>query len=226
MNADPRVPLREAQVLAERLFDAIESADILRPGVTESAASERIHDLAAREFGGPRWWHRRVVRFGANTLCPYQDHPPDLTLGEDDIGFVDLGPVFDGWEADFARTYVVGDDPRKHRIREAVFACFEEGQEWFAAHEDCTGASLYARMREIAIRMGYEFGGTHSGHLIGEFPHQKIPGDKLDSYIHPANRDPLRGHFADGTSMTWILESHLVDRERGYGAFYEALLDG
>ena len=34
-------------------------------------------------------------------------------LTDDDILFLDLGPIFAEWEADFGRTYVLGDDPVK-----------------------------------------------------------------------------------------------------------------
>jgi hypothetical protein len=33
----------------------------------------------------------RIVRAGRNTLAPYDENPPDLTVGEDDILFLDLG---------------------------------------------------------------------------------------------------------------------------------------
>jgi Xaa-Pro aminopeptidase len=217
--------LLAAQRLAERLFDAIEEAGVLRPGITESEASRRIHDLAADAFGGPRWWHRRVVRTGPNTLHPYQEHPPDRVIEADDILFVDLGPVFDGWEADFGRTWVLGDDPHKHAVREAVTTAFRRGQERFRGDPDCTAADLYAFMRATAAELGYDFGNHHCGHLIGEFPHERIADDRITSYLHPENPTRLRGELPDGTPLTWILESHLVDRERGYGAFVESLLD-
>ena len=41
-------------------------------------------------------------------------------IEEDDIVFPDFGPVFDEWEADLGRTYVMGDDPRKLRLRDDV----------------------------------------------------------------------------------------------------------
>ena len=29
------------------------------------------------------------------------------------------------------------------------------------------------------------FGNEHCGHLIGEFPHENIEGEKVKSYLHP-----------------------------------------
>lgn len=216
--------LRAAEMRAEQLFDAIEAAAILRPGVLESEASARVHQLAGDLFGTPVWWHRRVIRAGANTLCPYYEHPPDLELQPDDIAFVDLGPVFDGWEADFGKTYVLGEDPAKVRLAADVERAFRRGRAFFEQQPRCTGAMLFRAMEEIAAELGWSLGGEMAGHLIGQFPHAKIPGEKIHSYIHPENHAPLAGRFEDGTPRHWILEAHLVDRDRGFGGFYEALL--
>jgi len=59
-------------------------------------------------YGITTYWHKRIVRAGKNTFLPYADNPPDLFIGDDDILFVDLGPVFEQWEADFGRTFVIG----------------------------------------------------------------------------------------------------------------------
>jgi hypothetical protein len=36
-------------------------------------------------FGITTYRHKRIVRAGHNTLAPYDEHPPDLIVGEDDI---------------------------------------------------------------------------------------------------------------------------------------------
>jgi hypothetical protein len=83
-------------------------ADLLTPGSTESEINEEIFELCAAEFGTRKHWHKRLVRVGANTIHPIYVDTPDLTLQADDIAFIDLGPVFEDIEADFARTYVIG----------------------------------------------------------------------------------------------------------------------
>ena len=82
----------------------------------EGEASDAIRDLAAEMFGISRYWHKRIVRAGPNTLQPYKQNPPDREIAADDIVFLDFGPIFEQWEADFGRTYVLGDDPVKHRL--------------------------------------------------------------------------------------------------------------
>ena len=72
----------EAQGKAQALFAAIESHNLIRPGVAETEINEDIYALAHKMYGITRYWHKRIVRAGQNTLAPYDENPPDLTLGE------------------------------------------------------------------------------------------------------------------------------------------------
>jgi Xaa-Pro dipeptidase len=73
----------------------------------------------------------------------YDENPPDLTVGEDDILFLDLGPVFEEWEADFGRTFVLGSDPVKLKLRDDIGKAFIEGKEYFKTHPEITSVELY-----------------------------------------------------------------------------------
>src|ERR1700722_19229495 len=126
--------LLDAQIKAQALFVEVEAQGLIRPGVRESEINEGIYGLAGRMYGIARYWHKRIVRAGSNTLAPYDENPPDLTVGEDDIVFLDLGPVFEEWEADFGRTYVVGDDPVKRKLCRDIEAAFGEGKRHFQDH--------------------------------------------------------------------------------------------
>jgi len=92
-----------AQEKARILFQAIEQRDFIRPSVSESVLNAQIYALAEDLFGIKTYWHKRIVRSGPNTLLPYAENPPDRELGHDDIIFLDFGPVFEQWEADFGR---------------------------------------------------------------------------------------------------------------------------
>jgi hypothetical protein len=111
--------LLEAQGMAAELFAAVEAGGLIAPGLGERQASDAIRDLAADMFGTERWWHKRIVRAGPNTLQPYRENPPDRVMTADDIVFCDFGPIFEEWEADFGRTFVLGDDPVKIALRDA-----------------------------------------------------------------------------------------------------------
>jgi Xaa-Pro aminopeptidase len=221
---DPQAAsLLDAQHKANALFTEIEQT-LLRPGITESALSNEIHQLAATRFGVVTHWHKRVVRAGANTLCPYNEDPPDHVIQPDDILFLDLGPVFESWEADFGRTYVLGNDPEKHRLRADLEPTFRAARAHYAANPQITAESLYATACALAEQAGWIFGGTIAGHLVGEYPHARIPGDKTLSYITTGNPTPINSHDESGRKRHWILEIHLVDQARKFGGFYEELL--
>jgi len=216
--------LLEAEHKAKALLDAIEEAGLIAPRRTERMVEQDIYALAESTFGVQKHWHKRIVRSGINTLCVAADDPPILEIAADDTVFIDLGPVFDEWEADVGRTYALGSDPRKHKLCADLEPMFENLKQYFDDHPDVTGAELYAFAQRSAEAAGWLFGGKIAGHLVGEFPHARIPGDKDHYRISPANTTRMRDPDAAGQTKYWILEVHLVDRDRTFGGFYERLL--
>ena len=216
--------LLEAQTKAEMLFCEVEARGLIRPGITESSLNADIYALAHEMYGISTYWHKRIVRAGKNTLLPYAENPPDLIIGEDDILFLDLGPVFEQWEADFGRTFVLGSDPVKLKMRHDVGSAFADGKQYFTDHPDITSSELFRYAESLAEKYGWEFGGPIAGHLIGHFPHEKIANDKVTLYVHPKSDLPMRSLDSEGRKRHWILEIHFVDREQEIGGFYEELL--
>lgn len=216
--------LRTAQSKAERLFREIEERGLIRSGIGESRLNEEIYELAKEMYGITTYWHKRIVRAGRNTLAPYAENPPDLTIGEDDILFIDLGPVFEDWEADFGRTFVIGSDPLKLKLRDDIGRAFVEGKRYFHQTPGITASQLFAYAVSLARKFGWEFGGAIAGHLIGQFPHEKIAGDKVTLYVHPDSHLPMRSLNEKGQKRHWILEIHFVDRGHQIGGFFEELL--
>ena len=216
--------LLEAQRKANLLFRAVDEQGIIRPGVLETAVNTDIYALAERMFGISTYWHKRIVRAGRNTLAPYDENPPDLIVGHDDIVFLDFGPVFEEWEADFGRTFVLGNDPVKRKLCNDIGAAFAEGKQYFKSQPDVTASGLFRHAQDLAKKYRWEFGGEIAGHLVGQFPHERIPGDKVTLYVHPDNPRRMRGVDEFGQERHWILEIHFVDRARKIGGFYEELL--
>jgi Xaa-Pro dipeptidase len=216
--------LVDAQEKANELFQAVESRKLIRPSVAETKINEDIYVLAQQMYGINRYWHKRIVRAGRNTLAPYDENPPDLTVAEDDIVFLDLGPVFEEWEADFGRTFVVGSDPVKQKLCRDIEEGFIKGKRYFHERPDITCAELYRYAQQLAREAGWEYGGPIAGHLVGVFPHEKISGDKITFYVHPKNFNRMRTLDARGRMRHWIFEIHFVDRARQIGGFYEELL--
>jgi Xaa-Pro aminopeptidase len=217
--------LLDAQAQAVALFEEVGARGLIAAGRSEQTVSNHIRDLANEMFGTTRHWHKRIVRSGPHTLFPYRENPPDRVIQSDDIAFADFGPIFDEFEADLGRTYVLGTDPVKHQLAADLPVTFAAGREWFASHAEITGAQLYAEISRLAREAGWTLGGVHAGHLVGEFPHEEIDGEDIESYIAPGNLTPMRRPDKSGQQSHWILEIHLTDPARGFGGFYEQLLD-
>lgn len=217
--------LDNSRTRVEELFAAIERRVIVRAGETDDGISQAIFELAFQMFGTRRHWHRRMIRSGPNTRLPFSADVPDRTIETDDIVSLDLGVVFGEWEADFGRTYVIGRDPAKLRLRDDLSVLFHACQEHFARHPQITGAQLFEHVLRACAERGYGFGGAHAGHLIGHFPFERSERDAARNRIRPDNQVPMREPYPDGAPRTWILEVHLLDPTGAFGGFYEDILN-
>ncbi len=221
---DPAVSaLRAAELRARELFAEAVCRELIVPGTSEHQLSTALFELAQELFGVRRYWHKRIVRAGRNTLLPYSANPPDLVIAVDDVVIVDFGPVFEDWEADLGQTFVLGSDPDKHRLVAEVAAAWEAGAALFRVTPDLTAAQLFAFMADLAQRGGWAYGDTHCGHLVGRFPHEKIDGDEPTRYLRADNHTRLREQGAEGP-LRWILEAHFIAPALGFGAFQESML--
>jgi Xaa-Pro dipeptidase len=216
--------LLEAQNKAQALFAAVVSNGLIQAGKLESELSMDIHALAQSQFGLRRHWHKRIARAGPNTMLTYHDEPTDRRIAEDDIVYLDFGPVFAEWEADFGRTYALGSDPVKHRLIDDLAVAFQQGKDLFQRTPTLTAGEMYDYVAGLAQPAGWEFGAPTAGHLIGQFPHEHAPGDTRRFSICHGNDLQLREPDAKGLARHWILEIHFIDRTREIGGFFEQLL--
>lgn len=213
-----------AQRKAQALFAEVIDTGLIVAGKSESELSADIHALAQRRFGVSRHWHKRIARAGANTMLSYYDDPPDRLIASDDIVYLDFGPVFEAWEADFGRTYALGTDPLKHRLVADIESAFRLGKSHFQQHDTLTCGELYDFVTGLARAAGWEFGNSTAGHLVGHFPHETAPAVGLPLSIRHGNDLRLREPDASGEPRHWILEIHFIDRDRKIGGFFEELL--
>ena len=206
---------REALVAAQaKTWQAVDAIGRrVRPGIRESEAKAIAHEVLV-ELGHDRRWHPNIVRIGANTRLIWKEpSPDDAVLGEHDLFFVDLGPVFDGHEGDAGTTFVVGDDADMHACAAAcrdlwgrVAAVWRELQP--------TGRELYAFAKREALAMGWEFHHDVKGHRVGDFPHAIHQTPTLGSIDH-----------VPGEGL-WILEIQIRHPSKPFGPFHEDLLAG
>jgi Xaa-Pro aminopeptidase len=219
-----KAKLIEAEEIAARLFTEIQNRQLLVPGKTEKQVNRQVYELAKSLFGIKKHWHKRIVRSGENTLSPYSADPPDLVIQQDDIVFFDFGPVIEEWEADFGRTYVIGNNADKIRLRDDIEKAWHQTRAWFHTQTSLTGAQLWDYINQLAHTYGWEYGGQLGGHLIGHFPHERLEPKNYGLYVHPQNHNDMFLPDAQGNKREWILEIHFVDREKKIGGFFEQLL--
>ena len=216
--------LLDAQAKAAALFAEIVAGGLISAGKLESELTQEIHELAKSRFGLRRHWHKRIARAGENTMLTYHDEPKDRRIEADDVVYLDFGPVFEEWEADFGRTYALGADPVKHRLVSDIGEAFRRGKEHYRNTPSLTAGELYDYVVDLASDRGWEFGAPTAGHLIGHFPHEREPGDLTRFSIRHGNGVSLREPDARGRQRHWILEIHFIDRQRRIGGFFEELL--
>jgi len=148
----------------------------------------------------------------------------DLTLQDDSVIYIDFGPVVGDMEADIGRTYVLGNRVEHHQLLSDLIRIWEEGKAFYESQADITGQGLFSFIKELAEKSGYTLADWHSGHLIGQFPHERVIGDESIHYICPENPLPLKRHGSNGENYVWILEVHLVSQDKQFGGFVEDLL--
>ncbi len=184
-------------------------------GVAPGMVEEDAMDMALRVLKDAellRGWHAAHVRFGTNTLKTFgEPSEPGTVLRDNDIFFIDIGPVWRKWEGDGGDTFVVGDDPAMHAAARDVRTLFDRVHAKWRS-ERLTGLDLYGYAAREAVSMGWELNLDMSGHRLSDFPHR------------PIHRGPLAEAPYAPSSGLWVLEIQIRHPERPFSAFYEDLL--
>jgi len=181
------------------------------PGMVEEDAVSMAKQILI-DSGMTLSWHPTRVRFGQNTIKPMKvASETGVVLQEDDIFFIDIAPRVDAWEGDGGASFVVGAHADYARCAADAERLFHDVRNiWSTQH--LTGQALYAYAEGVARKMGWELNFDLPGHRVSDFPHATIYKGSL------ADLD------ATPSPMRWILEIHLRDPERRFGAFYEDML--
>jgi len=215
-----------AEQKAKDLFKTVEERGLIVPGKSELQLIEEVIEIARKDFGIENYWHKKIVRAGINTLQPFSGNPPDRVIQNDDIVVLDFGPIFEGYESDLGRTYVIGNDPLKLKVQQDVEAAWYEAKDWYLKQSSLTGAEFFNYVIALTQNYGYEFGNEIAGHIVGPFPHEQ-PDDPNDLCldIHPGNHSSILLDDKYGNKRHWILEIQFVDRINNIGGFFEQLLN-
>jgi hypothetical protein len=220
-----KTKLDYSEKIASELFKLVERNNLIVAGKSEQQLNDEVVKLAKEKFGIEQHWHKRIVRCGANTTAIYSDNPPNLTIQRDDLVILDFGLVVDGWESDYARTYVLGDDPGKLKLKNDVEKAWEETRAWVKQQTTLKASDLFAYTREKSKQYGWTSVGEIAGHIVGKFPHEQPTHPKsLELDVHPDNANDMFLLDANGNKRHWILEMHFIDKVNRRGAYFEQLL--
>ena len=184
----------------------------VRPG-------HRVQDLRALLTGAlathqvEKMWHPPQLRLGKSTRLGFGlPAVDDAPLAQDDIFFVDIGPIVAGYEGDCGETFALGDNTEMQRCAADAKRVHGEGLALWRRTR-CTGEALYtwagARARELGWDLALQ---EADGHRIGDLPHHRFFEGNLAgrSYVPEGDR--------------WIFEVQLLERNGCFGAFYEDTL--
>ena len=187
-----------------------EICNLFKPGCTELEAS-RLLQTFLKNRGLAQNWHPPVIKFEESTLKPGVRHKPSQDISYQNIAYLDLGLVMNGYEVDYGATLSSGSDPSINRLVETAKKLLKDGQQKLENESyKWSPAKLHAWIQEQACKAGYETLSYHVGHSLGPFPTPKK--DYLISEKNPANS------FAQGA---WVVEIHIGNGK--WGAFFEDL---
>lgn len=197
-----------AAKIADELLQAI--SGFIKPGITEGEVRKKTLELY-KEFGIEKNWHNPYIYFGTNTILTFKDKPvEEKILQNEDIAYIDIGPIIDGVEGDAGHTLVFGENKLFKELKIQSENIFNSTCDYWRKNNP-TGIELYKYAHNITEKAGFIFNLNPAGHLIGSFPHKGWK-DGLSAYPYI----PEAGY--------WILEVQIRHPEKSYGAFYEAVL--
>lgn len=187
-----------------------ELASLIRPGMVEEDAHE-LYKKLMEKFGIEKNWHPPKLRFGPNTLKTFREVSDSHTLQEEDLFFIDIGPVVDGHEADYGETFTIGSNYDHKHIMETSKKIFDEVNAYWKVNKT-PGPALYKWASARASELGYHLNMGSDGHRLADFPHQVFfKGGMVDC------EEELLAN-------AWILEIQLDHPKLKFGAFYEDIL--
>jgi Xaa-Pro aminopeptidase len=186
-------------------------ADAVKVGMTEETAKTTAREILTN-MGMRRGWHHIIVRCGPNTTKDFMERSePGVVLGENDIFFVDIGPIYGDTEGDAGETFVLGNNPEHLRAKRDVRLIWDQVREkWFA--EGVTGKELYDFAVETSEGYGWKLNLDLSGHRLSDYPHSAHYDGAL-----------AKIEFRPNPNL-WVLEIAIVHPDGSFGAFYEDLL--
>jgi len=165
--------MREAGIVVAEVLALLESS--VAPGVStrdlDRIAAEHIHKRGAKSaFKGYFSYPGEICTSVNNEVI--HGIPGIKTLKAGDIISIDVGVVLDGFHADAARTFAVGEiSPEAQRLIDATKETFYKAIEF--AKEGCHLNDISQATQEYAEAQGYNVVRDFVGHGIGQDLHEE-----------------------------------------------------
>ena len=185
-------------------------------GMNEKDGQELVKQVFKKQ-GILKFWHPTKFRIASDTTKTFRDLPDEnVTCADQDLVFIDIGPIIENHEADFGRTVVLNKSKSALNsahvdLANASEVIFRETEKYWQETK-ATGQKLFEFAQTKTSNLGYRLDHRMAGHRLGDFPHQVFSKQKLFEY----EKNPL--------SNIWVLEIHIVDDKNHRGSFFEDIL--
>nr|MDD6335532.1 type I methionyl aminopeptidase [bacterium] len=165
--------MREAGRLNAIALQAVKAA--IAPGVT-TLELDQVAEQAIRQGGGVPSFKGYMGFPGSICAsvnqCVVHGIPGNRRLREGDIVSIDIGTILEGWQADMADTFAVGEiSPEAQRLIDVTRGCFEEGLK--VLREGARLGDYGAAVQRYAQSHGCGVVRALTGHGIGRNMHEE-----------------------------------------------------
>lgn len=203
-----------ARTLCQKAADII--IDRIEIGMTEKDGQALVKDVF-KEFDITKFWHPTKFRMSTDTTKTFRDLPDEnLKVVDQDMMFIDIGPIIENHEADFGRTVVLNKaggslNASFVKLAKASEDIFRETEKYWK-QTGATGIKLFEYAQNKTAEFGYRLDHRMAGHRLGDFPHQVFSKHKLFEF----EQSPVQN--------IWVLEIHIVDDKLQRGSFFEDIM--
>lgn len=184
-------------------------------GMNEADGAALIKEEFSK-VGATKFWHPTKFRIASDTTKSFREiGDPELKIAEQDLFFIDVGPIINDHEADFGRTFVFSSANNQNSSYQKLATDAEKiwnevADKWRS--ESLTGKELYAFATKSALSKDCQLNPKMAGHRLGDFPHALFC------------KDGLSGTDFSPADNLWVLEIHIMQPDLNRGAFYEDIL--
>ena len=186
-------------------------SELVEVGMCEADGIDLIEQVL-KEAGHEKNWHPHKFRIAKNTTLSFREKSDEtIRLKKNDIFTIDIGPVWKNFEGDYGETFIFGDNEEFKKIKLESEKIFNDCKKYWQYHQ-CTGKELYIHAKNLATEKGYILNTNMKGHRLGDFPH------------HVFYRGGLSEIDKVPAKNIWVLEIHLLNKDRTYGAFFEDII--